>query len=91
MVLLLIIVRNFFGTADPFAADGMGDSPFGMGGMGGMPFMSMHGAGGRGMGMNGSSMGGGGREAGKHKVRYNTTSCHSIEDRRLILNIFICS
>eukprot|EP01036_Dinobryon_divergens_P022631 gene22629-30906_t len=58
------IFKNFFGTADPFAADGMGDSPFGMGGIGGMPFM-MHGAGGRGMGMNGSSMGGGGREASK--------------------------
>ena len=64
----MIIVRNFFGTADPFAADGMGDSPFGMGGM---PFMSMHGAGGRsgmgmGMGMNGSGMGG--RDASKPKV-----------------------
>lgn len=60
------IFKNFFGTADPFAADGMGDSPFGMGGMGGMPFMSMHGAGGRsGMGMNGSNMGG--REASKPK------------------------
>lgn len=65
-------IRNFFGTADPFAADGMGDSPFGMGGIGGMPFM-MHGAGGRGMGgmgMNGSSMGGGGREASKPRVSY---------------------
>ena len=62
----MIIFRNFFGTADPFAADGMGDSPFGMGGM---PFMSMHGAGGRsgmGMGMNGSGMGG--RDASKPKV-----------------------
>lgn len=49
------IFRSFFGTSDPFAADG--DGPFGSGGGGGFPFM------GPGMRMN-VNMGGGGGAPG---------------------------
>jgi len=54
------IFRNFFGTADPFAADSS-DSPFGhsgMGGMGGLPFMMGGGRPGMNMHMNGGDAGG---------------------------------
>ena len=77
------IFRNFFGTTDPFAADSMGDSPFGgMGGMGGIPFMMGGGGGGGGgrPGMSGMGMGGGQMSRPKKAEAVNYPLSVTLED-----------